>query len=161
MTVTSNDDIGPDDFPTEIKVTYQIELGMAREKGSIQSMFNRGNGKIYELPDYIKASSDYETKVDKFTGNKSDAGWANPKFMSIGNMLAANGGSGGYKKYKMDPPKKLAVNTNTDNTIIAKFTPVDVNMATSKVENNMSFFGSNNDSRVWIRGVAATRKLMN
>jgi hypothetical protein len=34
---------------------------MARDKAAIQSMFNRGMGKSYELPDYIKSSSQFET----------------------------------------------------------------------------------------------------
>jgi hypothetical protein len=41
---------------------------MKRDKPAIQSMFNRGMGAIYELPDYIKSSSEYETHVDKTTG---------------------------------------------------------------------------------------------
>lgn len=161
MTVTCSDELGPDDFPMEIKVTYSIEHAMPREKGSIQSMFNRGNGKIYDLPDYMRASSDYESKVDNFTGNTSDAGWVNPQFMGVGAMLGKNGGSGGYKTYKLSPPKKLSISQNTDNTVIAKFTPVDPNMATEKLDNDLTFFGSNNNSRAWIRGTAATRKLMN
>ena len=51
---------------------------------------------------------------------------------------------------------------NTSNTIIAKFTPPDVDAAISNiVDKSSSFFGSNNSSRAWIRGTAATRKLMN
>ena len=53
---------------------------MARDKAAIQSMFNRGAGKIYKLPDYIKASSDYESKVDDFTGLSTK--WYTPDFKS-------------------------------------------------------------------------------
>lgn len=161
MKVTCSDELGPDDFPMEIKVTYDIEHGMAREKGSIQSMFNRGNGKIYDLPDYIKASSDYETKVDDYTGNRSDSGWRNPQFMSVGAMAAAGGGMGGYKKYKLANPQALATLANTDSTVITKFSPVDIDMATSNISNDTTFFGENAGSRAWIRGTAITRKLMN
>ena len=161
MQVTCSDELGPDDFPMEIKVTYQIEHAMSREKGSIQSMFNRGNGKIYDLPDYIRSSSDYESKVDNFTGNSNANGWGNPKFMSVGSMMSQVQGSGGYKTYKLQPAQPLAINKNSDNTVITKFTPVDINLATTTVDNNIGFFGSNSGSRVWIRGTAATRKLMN
>lgn len=161
MKFECSDELGPDDFPMEIKVTYQLEHGMPREKASIQSMFNRGNGKIYELPDYIRASSDYESKVDNYTGGSNTNGWQKPKFMNNMAMAAAGGGIGAYKSYKMAPTKELAVNKNTDCTIIAKFTPVDPDMATSNVNGNMSFFGSTGASRAWIRGTATTRKLLN
>lgn len=161
MTVTPNDELGPDDFPTEIKVVYSIEHGMDREKGSIQSMFNRGNGKIYELPDYIKATSDYETKVDAFTGNMSKSGWTQPAFMNNMAMAAMAGGIGGYKQYKLAPIQQIPTLAHTDGTVIAKFTPVDTNMAVSNIDGDNTFFGQNNSNRAWIRGTAATRKLMN
>lgn len=44
---------------------------MPRDKSGIQSMFNRGSGRIYQLPDWIRASSDYESKVDNFTGGSN------------------------------------------------------------------------------------------
>lgn len=160
MKVESSEELGPDDFPMEIKVTYQLQHGMPREKASIQSMFNRGNGKIYELPDYIRASSDYETKVDNYTGGAGN-GWQKPKFMNNMAMAAQGGGIGAYKSYKMAPTKELATNKNTDCTIISKFTPVDPDMATSNVKGNISFFGATGSSRAWIRGTSATRKLMN
>lgn len=160
MKFECSDELGPDDFPMEIKVTYQLEHGMPREKSSIQSMFNRGNGKIYDLPDYIRASSDYETKVDNYTGGNGN-GWYKPKFMNNTAMAGQGGGIGGYKTYKISPPKELKTNENTDCTIITKFTPVDPDQATSNVQGNISFFGSTGSSRAWIRGTSATRKLMN
>jgi hypothetical protein len=42
--------LGPDDFPAEIKVTITIEHGMPRDKAGIESMFNKGRGRIYALP---------------------------------------------------------------------------------------------------------------
>ena len=45
-----SDELGPDDFPTEIKVTISIEHGMPRDKAGIESMFNKGRGRIYALP---------------------------------------------------------------------------------------------------------------
>jgi len=62
-----NDELGPDDFPTELKVTVILEHGMARDRDAIQSIFNRGMGRIYELPDDFSGSADFETAVDKNT----------------------------------------------------------------------------------------------
>lgn len=164
MKIEWGEELGPDDFPTELKVVYELDHGMARDKAAIQSMFNRGNGKIYELPDYIRASSDYETKVDNYTGPATNGskGWYMPKYMNNMKMLRQSGFSGGFQTYKMPNPTKLAMNAHTDNMFIAKFTPVDVDAAISNVRTGTTtFFGANSGSRAWIRGAAVTRKLMN
>lgn len=80
MDVQFGEEIGPDDFPLEMKVTYTLEHAMARDNAAIQSMFNRGAGKIYKLPDYVRAVSDYESKVDDFTGRTSSS-WVGPKYI--------------------------------------------------------------------------------
>jgi len=71
MRVDWEEELGPDDFPIGFKVTYSLEHAMARDSDAIQSMFNRGMGKFYTLPDYISTASDRVTYVDKFT---KDAG---------------------------------------------------------------------------------------
>jgi hypothetical protein len=153
-----SEELGPDDFPLELKVVYNLEHGMARDKGSIQSMFNRGGGKIYELPDYIRASSDYETKVDDYTGPQTSGknGWWTPKFLGTTTL-----GASGYNTYKISPPKQLATNAHTDNVFIAKFTPVDVDAAISNIKGNTTFLGENRGSMPIIRGTSMTRKFMN
>lgn len=164
MRIEWGDELGPDDFPMEMKVTYDLEHGMARDKAAIQSMFNRGNGKIYELPDFIRASSDYESKVDNYTGPATNGakGWYTPKYMNNMKMLRQSGYSGGWQTYKMPKPTQLAMNAHTDNMFIAKFTPVDVDAAISNIKTGTStFFSANPGSRAWIRGAAVTRKLMN
>ena len=158
MKVEVGEELGPDDFPTELKVVYTLEHGMARDKSGIQSMFNRGSGRIYQLPDWIRASSDYETKVDNYTGGSN---FYQPKYMSSSKLTAISGAHG-FQTYKIDKGKTPTVNAHTSNTVIAKFTPPDVDSAISNiVDKSSSFFGSNNSSRAWIRGTAATRKLMN
>lgn len=70
--IECNDELGLDDFPTEWKITVNLEHGMARDKGAIESMFNRGAGRIYELPDNFELSnSNNETTVDNYTGNNN------------------------------------------------------------------------------------------
>lgn len=151
-----SEEMGPDDFPLELKVVYSIEHGMARDKSSIQSMFNRGAGKTYQLPDYIRASSDYETRVDNYTG----PGTSGPKgWVSAGHMMARGGT--GFQTYKISPGKQLPMNAHTKNIFISKFTPVDVDAAVSNVRNEQTFFGAAKGSRAYIRGTSMTRKLMN
>jgi len=65
-------ELGPDDFPLEIKATITLEHGMPRDRAAIESMFNKGRGRIYALPKGYEESfsSVNETKVDKATGKK-------------------------------------------------------------------------------------------
>jgi hypothetical protein len=43
-----SDKLGPDDFPTEITATFTLKHGRSRERGEIESMFNRGDGRLYQ-----------------------------------------------------------------------------------------------------------------
>jgi hypothetical protein len=47
-------ELGPDDFPTEMTITVTLEHGMARDRYAVESMFNKGAGRIYTLPDGIE-----------------------------------------------------------------------------------------------------------
>ena len=77
--VEFGEELGPDDFPLEIKITVNLDHGMPRDRDAIQSIFNRGMGRIYELPDGFLGSADKETKVDNVTGqsmaNSGATGW--------------------------------------------------------------------------------------
>lgn len=168
MDVTFGDELGPDDFPLEMKVTYTIEHGMARDKAGIQSMFNRGSGKIYKLPDYIKSLSDYETAVDKYTGKNargalnalSPNGWTSPAFMSSAQMMSI-GGAHGYQTYKITDGKKLMNTGDPKTTMIAKFSPIDPETAYETINNDAVGFLGNENARVTINGNVFTRKRSN
>jgi hypothetical protein len=45
--IAFGDDLGPDDFPTELKATYTLQPGRQRHRGDYESMFNRGSGRLY------------------------------------------------------------------------------------------------------------------
>ena len=66
--VDFNDELGPDDFPTELKVTVKLKHAMNRDRDAIESIFNRGMGRIYNLPDSFLGSADYQTVIDQATG---------------------------------------------------------------------------------------------
>jgi hypothetical protein len=58
-----------------MKITVKLNHAMARDRDAIESIFNRGMGRIYQLPDGFKASADYQTVVDKNTDKKVDTGY--------------------------------------------------------------------------------------
>ena len=47
VAIAFGDVLGPDDFPTSLKATFTLEHGRDRERGEIESMFNRGDGRLY------------------------------------------------------------------------------------------------------------------
>jgi hypothetical protein len=46
--ITFGDQLGPDDFPTEINAKFTLEHARPRERGEIESIFNRGDGRLYQ-----------------------------------------------------------------------------------------------------------------
>ena len=71
-----NDELGPDDFPTEIKATITLKHGMPRDKTAIESMFNKGGGRLYSVPPGLQSGLDIEsssinqTQVDASSKDK-------------------------------------------------------------------------------------------
>ena len=65
-----SDELGPDDFPTEIKTTITLEHGMPRDKTGIESMFNKGRGRIYSVPKGYELSfaSNSQSPIDSSIG---------------------------------------------------------------------------------------------
>jgi hypothetical protein len=64
------DELGPDDFPTELKATVQLEHGMFRDRAGIESMFNKGRGRLYSLPKGYEDgfSTHNQSSMDTSTG---------------------------------------------------------------------------------------------
>jgi hypothetical protein len=40
--------LGPDDFPTSLKAVFTLKHARDRERGEIESIFNRGDGRLYQ-----------------------------------------------------------------------------------------------------------------
>jgi hypothetical protein len=81
-----SDELGPDDFPTEAKITISLEHGMPRDRDAIESMFNAGSGRMYSLPKGYKNSSEYVTNVDNAA-----------RTQSLSSTQAGRGGDGSRK----------------------------------------------------------------
>lgn len=157
MKVSFGEELGPDDFPLEMNIEYSLKHGMARDRAAIESMFNRGAGKIYDLPDYIKASSDYETKVDAYTGGKT--GFRQGEYLNKvqlqlmahkaaddDNMETVEGAAGtiyqsngvpktvGYNVSTVSKGTRLTNSGSADNLLNTKFTPINTYASRTKLE---------------------------
>lgn len=64
-----SDELGPDDFPIGFDAIVTLKHALGRDREAVESMFNRGYGRIYSLPNTFRSSADYESQVDKFTGS--------------------------------------------------------------------------------------------
>lgn len=160
MQVEWDEELGPDDFPNGFTVTYTIEHGMARDKDAIQSMFNRGNGRFYKLPDYMKLSSDMESHVDHYTGGDGHVGhFSYMNANTIGDLAKAQGTpTSGYNTMVIQGGTPLANHGNPDTTLITKFTPTNTNASrTLKDIRNTAFLTTATNIPV-IRSLAAIRK---
>lgn len=170
MQVEFNDELGPDDFPTEMSITYTLKHGMDRDRDGIQSMFNRGMGKFYCLPDYIKLSSDLETTVDNYTGNNNPKNGKPGQFehdldylsFSVMSKLAKKDGVNtyGFNKGSSGGGKALGNTGNPDVQLVTNYTPVDTMRAQSISnlrDDNFSFVNASNVPIV--RSLAITRKM--
>lgn len=47
VNIKLNSVLGPDDFPTEMTATYTLKPARQKHRGDFESMFNRGNGRLY------------------------------------------------------------------------------------------------------------------
>lgn len=49
--------LGPDDFPTELVATINLKMARPRERGEIESVFNRGEGRLYQSVQPVYSNS--------------------------------------------------------------------------------------------------------
>lgn len=156
MQVQWNDELGPDDFPTGLTVTYTLQHGMKRDKPAIQSMFNRGMGAIYELPDYIKSSSEYETHVDKTTGGTA---FRQPAFIHANKIKAENGVHKFMKNIYRVSSGHIPSNTGNYNTqIVTKFNSDALSYANTPVSDLTQQTYMTNNVVPAVKAMAITRK---
>lgn len=63
-----SDELGPDDFPIGFDAIVTLKHALGRDREAVESMFNRGYGRIYSLSNTFRSSADFESQVDRFTG---------------------------------------------------------------------------------------------
>lgn len=64
-----NESLGPDDFPTTLTATISLNHGRARERGEIESIFNRGDGRLYQSVKSTSANAQTYNTVFDVNGN--------------------------------------------------------------------------------------------
>lgn len=93
--VEFGEELGPDDFPLDVKATIELEHGMDRDRDRIMSMFNYGNGRLYGLPKEYRESfsTSAQTSVDSTV--TSVANGSDPAIQKAGTSTPpARSGSG-------------------------------------------------------------------
>lgn len=104
MTITFNDELGPDDFPTEVKFEITLDHGMPRDRAAVEGMFNKGSGRIYSFPPGVRENEKFSTydqsAVDAATGGKGtvSANANDPAVAGLkpGQTRARNGNGASY-----------------------------------------------------------------
>jgi hypothetical protein len=84
-----SDSLGPDDFPTSLKATFTLKHGRDRERGEIESIFNRGDGRLYQSTRETSASAQSSNAIQTVTGQNVET--ATQSILS---------GAGGYTNAK-------------------------------------------------------------
>lgn len=90
LKIDFDDELGPDDFPIGFTATITLKHGMPRDRDAIESMFNRGAGRIYEISDSMSSSADKQTAVDDQTDDPAKTG----KIDLIGPIVTGQGRNG-------------------------------------------------------------------
>ena len=67
--ITFGETLGPDDFPTELTAKVILKHGRARERGEIESMFNRGGGRLYQSVTQVYSNSQSTGAFGTVNGN--------------------------------------------------------------------------------------------
>lgn len=154
VNITFGEELGPDDFPLEVTIEYSLQHGMARDRAGIESMFNRGAGKIYELPDYMQATSDMETRVDSVTGGTA---FRIPSFAAPGETY---GNTTWKKAYNITKGKTASNSGNSETTILTSFTPVNQEAVSGTLSGFYNFLENNTRSIATYYSHNAARKTM-
>jgi hypothetical protein len=146
VAVEFGNELGPDDFPLEMRVTVKLEHGMARDRDAIQSIFNRGMGRIYELPDSMRGSAEDETKIDDVTGKDVPRTGRQPVYYKVPIADSGTlGGKFGTSKIVDNAMKGSVSVWNRD-----KFTSVSPNSDVILRTKNNPLFRSSYRSSDWI-----------
>lgn len=106
-----NDTIGADDFPTELSVEITVEHARPRDKGDIESMFNKGEGRIYYSPENKLDLLNSSTATRNSTNDNSwKPGYKSlPTFTTVGLFTGTEAEFNGV----MSSGKQVAGNTTS------------------------------------------------
>ena len=99
VSVTFNDELGADDFPTEMKATVTLKPGRQRANQDIESVFNDGYGSLY-IPKPDKFGNNAESVREQIAKDVRNSQLADPIpglsegiLNNLNNALVINSGS--------------------------------------------------------------------
>ena len=72
--ISFSETLGPDDFPTTIDADITLQHARPRERGEIESIFNRGDGRLYQSVASTSANAQTTINVTDNTGGKIPEG---------------------------------------------------------------------------------------
>ena len=148
ITVEFNEELGPDDFPTEMKITVKLKHAMNRDRDAIESVFNRGMGRIYNLPDSMSGSADFQTTVDNATKEKTNVGYMPNRRAGI---MYSQGEDSGYISKQQVQGSTLSMGGETSVWSRSAFSlAYSDNSATQFVTNENDLFLSSYRAADWI-----------
>ena len=154
ITVEFNEELGPDDFPTEVKITVKLKHAMARDRDAIESIFNRGMGRIYNLPDSFAGSADFQTVVDNATKEPTSVGYMPNRRMGI---LYKAGMDSGYIPASQVEGKPNAMGSETSIWNRSSFNlGISENSAVQFIANENEIFLSSYRAADWIASRSLT-----
>ena len=131
--VEFGDELGPDDFPLDVKATVTLEHGMDRDRDRIMSMFNYGAGRLYGLPKEYRESFSTSTQTSFDGLTKSEANGQDPAKHKDAPPATSPGKKSGARSVTksrrtnpligdpQDVDRVVASSTNTANSVKATF----------------------------------------
>lgn len=60
--------LGPDDFPTELTATISLKMARERDRSEVESMFNRGKGRLYQSVAPVYSNSQSKNAISTTSG---------------------------------------------------------------------------------------------
>lgn len=161
VAVEFSEELGQDDFPIGFKAVFTLKHGMPRDMDAIESMFNRGQGRIYELPDKLKLSSASQSQIDSATKSikNADGGYNTAIANSLG--LAISGNSTIMKGQTKYTTTKIPNGDSTTFAINEYFTDAKVNELSAVSKSGVEALSSvkNNQNLVMLEAWTANKIL--
>lgn len=132
-----SDQLEADDFPNEMIVTIQLEHGRPRDKGDIESMFNRGGGRLHYS--YFGKDTEVWNNASSTRDSKTDESWN-----GSGQTTIIDNFSGKTMKVKAFTPDSNTHTSAGGSIGVSQPFPSSIGMAkmytsTTKLANELSY----------------------
>jgi hypothetical protein len=93
VAITFGDLLGPDDFPSTLEASFTLSHGRDRERGEIESIFNQGDGRLYQSVKSTSANAQTYNTVVGLDGTVSTNENLNNFYSTDNGGVAGSGGT--------------------------------------------------------------------